>query len=71
MWIQKRQRDNRRDIHSKTASGECQELKVDLNITKAFDAVCHDGLENHGKITQIHSNGAAILWWHAGTCAKS
>ena len=47
MWIQKRQRDNRHDLHSKTASGEmpkteCRSIHVDH--TKAFDKVSRDGL---------------------------
>ena len=46
MWIQKRQRDNRHDLHSKET---CQEQNVDLymtfvDLTKAFDTVSRDGL---------------------------
>ena len=47
---------------------KCQEQNVDLymtfvDLTKAFDTVSRDGLENHGQVwlsTQIHSNGAAV-----------
>ena len=47
---------------------KCQEQNVDLymtfvDLTKAFDTVSRDGMENHGQVwlsTQIHSNGAAI-----------
>ena len=51
MWIQKRQRDNKHDLHShsKTASSKYQEQNVDLymafvDLTKAFDTVSRDGL---------------------------
>ena len=51
MWIQKRQRDNRYDLHSKTIQlqEKCQEQNVDLymtvvDLTKAFDTVRRDGL---------------------------
>ena len=50
MWIQKRQSDNRYDLHSKTASGEmprteCRSIHdVFVDLTKAFDTVSRDGL---------------------------
>ena len=47
---------------------KCQEQNVDLymtfvDLTKAFDTVSRERLENHVQVwlsTQIHSNGAAI-----------
>ena len=51
MWIQKRQRDNRHDLHKKTASGEMPKTECrsihdvdDLTKAKAFDTVRRDGL---------------------------
>ena len=49
---------------------KCKEQNVDIlvymtfvDLTKAFDTVSRNGLENHGQVwlsTQIRSNGAAI-----------
>ena len=49
--------------------GKRKEQNIDLfmtfvDLTKAFDRVSSDGLENHGQVwlsTQIHSNGAAFM----------
>ena len=44
MWIQKRQRDNRHDRHSKTASGEMPRTECRfVDLTKAFNTVTRDG----------------------------
>ena len=47
---------------------KCQEQNVDfyitfVDLTKRFDTVSREGLENYGKVwlsCQIHSNGVAV-----------
>ena len=67
MWIQKGQRNNGLDFHSKTVSQEMSRINVrrsSHNETKAFDIVSCGGLvENHSLVwlsTKIHSNGSII-----------
>ena len=75
MWIQKRQRDNRHDLHSKTASGEMTRIEyIDyetfVDLTKAFDTVSRDGLwrlmVKFGWPPRFMSGNFMM----AGTCAK-
>ena len=48
--IQKRQRNTRHDLNSKTISTKCQDQNVDLykitfvDLTKVFDTVSRDGV---------------------------
>ena len=49
MWIQKRHRGNRHDLHSKTASGEmkkkeCRSIHDICRRHQTFETVSHDGL---------------------------
>ena len=74
MWIQERQRNNRHDLHSKTASkempgtecGPLHDFFVDL--TKAFDTVSREGLwKIYGKVwlsCQVHI--ATVRQFHDG-----
>ena len=72
--IQERQRNNRHDFDSATASRkmpgtECGPLK---DLCRPYQSIWHSQswgtLENSGKVwlsCQIHSNVAAIPWWYA------
>ena len=52
---------------------KCQEQNMDVymtfvDLTKAFDSVSREGLENYGKVwlsCQIRSSGAAVPRWYA------
>ena len=74
VWIQEKQRNNRHDLYSTTASRklpgtECGPLH---ELCRPYQSVWHSQswgtLENYGKVwlsSQIHSNGAAVPWWYA------
>ena len=74
VWIQEKQRNNRHDLHSTTASRkmpgtECGPL---YDPCRPYQSIWHSqlwgSLENYGKVwlyCLIHSNGAAVPWWYA------
>ena len=70
-----RQRNNWHDLHSKAASREMPGTEHGPlhDLTKAFDTVSREGLENYGEVClsdQVHSNGEAVPRWHTCTGPK-
>ena len=74
MWIQERQRNNRHDLISTTASRKMPVTEFGPldDHCRPYQSIWHSPswgtFENYGKVwlpCQIHSNGVAVPWWYA------
>ena len=63
VWIQKRQRDNRHDLHSKTASGEIPGTECrSIQCHNAFDTVSRDGVWKTMAKFGCQPRSIAMVW---------